>query len=146
MKRLLFLLLAFVLPATAHAQSSPGWALGYVPPPSEWNSTFAGKDNVSTSAVISAAGTTQGTATLLSSRYSVVTTVAANTGVELAVEVSQPQVVFDRGANTLSVYPTSGAQIESLGTNVPYTIAAGSQALFVCVSSSQCYAQASSFQ
>lgn len=70
---------------------------------------------------ISAAGTTQATATALSNWWNVVTTVASGSGVALMSGVSM--VVSNRGTNPLAVYPPSGGQIESLATNSPFMLA-----------------------
>jgi hypothetical protein len=80
--------------------------------------------NTLTTGIIGA-GTTQGTATALTTVINIVTTVAAATGVELPAAASAGQVdtVLNRGANTLNVYPPSGQQIETLGTNSPSGLA-----------------------
>ena len=75
---------------------------------------------VPTTAIISAAGTTPGTATPLTAQFNVVTSVAANSGVILRVLSGVPTIkVLNRGSNPLNVYPPNGSQIELLGTNNP---------------------------
>lgn len=70
-------------------------------------------------ATISAAGTTQATATALTSDINVVTTVAAGSGVALPTAAAgKTVVVVNRGVNGLSVYPATGASIDSLGANI----------------------------
>lgn len=68
---------------------------------------------------ISAAGTTQGTATGLTNAVNYVGTVAANSGVILSSSAAAGdcQVVFNGGANTLKIYPDTGAQINAAGAN-----------------------------
>ena len=87
-----------------------------------------------------AAGTNQSGATALSASATVVTTVASNSGVRLAATQVQ-QTVFNRGANTLYVYPPTGGQIEALGANSATTITSGSSATFVPTSNTQFYKQ-----
>lgn len=87
---------------------------------------------------ISAAGNTQGTATAINSNYNVVEVVASGQGVRL--EGSGPQVVLNRGSNSLRVYPMSGGQISNLGLNAPAIIPAGGVTSFVKVSSTQWWA------
>lgn len=86
---------------------------------------------------VSAAGSTQGTATQLAAQFNNVTTVGSSQGVILAATLALPQTVWNNGANTLSVYPPSGAQINSLGTNTADTIATSSYKTYVMISSSQ---------
>jgi hypothetical protein len=91
-------------------------------------------------ATVSAAGTTQGTATALTSDTNVVTTVGANSGVILASGRTKPQRVLNRGANALKVYPQTSAQIEALGSNAAATVNVGQAVTFLPVSSTQWYA------
>lgn len=88
---------------------------------------------------ISAAGTTQGTATALTSHVNVVSTVAANSGVIL---YSSPvpvdtQLIFNGGANPLNVYPPTGFKINNLATNAAVILATNTTLECICVSSSQ---------
>lgn len=107
----------------------------------------SGGGGFGTPAAISAAGTTQGTATIVANPLSIVTTAAANSGVILSLSYSQ---IINAGANTVKVYPNSGAAITgggtTLATNAAFSIAAGSSASFSCTSSTACYASFSSFQ
>ncbi len=96
----------------------------------------------STSAAVSAGGATQGTATALTKSYNVITTVGASQGVRLPTLASAGLIciVNNRGANALNVYPASGAQIDSLGTNNPYVLSPnGSQAQYLAASTTQWY-------
>ena len=98
---------------------------------------------------ISAAGTTQGAATALTTQINVVTTVSSGQGVRLpSVPVGVPGVVgvagvivgititvVNRGANPLLVYPPTSGVIENLGTNQPATIDIGGTARFILATS-----------
>lgn len=77
---------------------------------------------------ITAAGTNQGTATVLTAFRSVVNTVAANTGVLLTP--SMVSIVSNRGANKLACYPQSGNNIEQLAANVAFSLPPGQDATF----------------
>lgn len=73
---------------------------------------------------ISAAGTTQGTATLLFSGISVLGTVAASSGVILQTAgVGTSQIIYNGGANPVNVYPPSGLKINNLAANSPHVLA-----------------------
>jgi hypothetical protein len=100
-----------------------------------------------TAATISAAGTTQGTATALTNMNNVITTVALNTGVSLPVSLFSGLrcTIVNRGANTLNVYPATGAQIDALGANVATTIPVNGFATFESSSATQWYIVADSF-
>lgn len=82
---------------------------------------------------ISAAGSDQAGATVISSNYNIVTTVAANTGVRLSG--GGPQTVENAGANALKVYPPSGSTITlvsgALALNAAYTLQSGITVTFV---------------
>ncbi len=86
-----------------------------------------GLSSVSTD--IAAAGTAQGTATLLTSRINeVITVVAATTdGVRLPPALAGLEliVINDDSADTLNVYPATGDFIDNAAVNVAQTQAAG---------------------
>ena len=88
---------------------------------------------------ISAAGTTQGTATELVNADNEVTTVAAGAGVILASNASagDTQSVFNAGANALKVYPTSGARINALPLNGEMYLATNTGCIFKMVSTTR---------
>ena len=93
---------------------------------------------------ITAAGATPGTATNLTQNFNAVTTVAAGTGVRLPTASAQSVngmlvVVFNRGANTLNVYPPAGGQINALGVDVANTIASGASAAYFAITNTQYY-------
>lgn len=74
---------------------------------------------------ISAAGTTQGTATALASAVNFVSTVAAGAGVVLpsAATAGDGIIIFNGGASALKIYPDSGATINALALNAAMTLA-----------------------
>lgn len=89
---------------------------------------------------ISAAGSTQGTATALTKDISVVSTVSASQGVVLPTAVTgMVLIVNNTSATSLNVYPASGAAINSLATNAAYTHVAGASLQYYAVSSTQWY-------
>lgn len=79
-----------------------------------------------TPAIISAAGTVQGDATLIAALVNVVTTVASGAGVRLpASSVLFNRRITNHGANTLKIYPHSGGAINGLSADTPVQIASG---------------------
>jgi hypothetical protein len=75
---------------------------------------------------ISAAGSTQGTATLLTTKLNDISTVATGTGVRLPpATVSDYISVINHGANPLLIYPATGETVEGLAANVPLTLLEG---------------------
>lgn len=83
-----------------------------------------GAANVATA--VSAAGATQGTATLLTADINLVTTVAASTGVLLSATADigdEFLVINGQGTNALLVYPPVGGAINGLATNTGYSLA-----------------------
>jgi len=94
------------------------------------------------SPAVSAAGTTQGTATALTRPINIVSTVAAGSadGVVMPATVAGMRIiVINTSAATLKVYPASGGQINALGTNAAYVLAAGGRLEFVATTTSQWY-------
>jgi hypothetical protein len=97
---------------------------------------------------VSASGSTQSTATILSSQINVVTTVGVGTGVQLpeigpnstAILAGTPIKVFNRGVNILSVYPPPSMQIESLGSNNPAGISVNGVATYIFSGTNQWWA------
>lgn len=87
---------------------------------------------------LTSTGINQATALQLSSQWNEVDTVASGTGVLLsAYQVGQSQVVFNQGVNALLVYPPPGSQINSLGNNAAFSMAAGTRATFDFLSAAQ---------
>lgn len=84
---------------------------------------------------ITAAGSTQATATALTASVNVVSTTAASTGVQLPnCQVGDSVEVYNQGANSLSVYPLTGENINALSANAAFAVAAGKAATFRKVS------------
>ena len=96
---------------------------------------------VSTSPAVSAAGTTQATATALTSDFNVVTTVTASSGVRLMTPVTGGAsiCIINRGLNILNVYPATGGQFNTVGVNVAVTIAVNGVGKFMAASTTQWY-------
>ena len=94
----------------------------------------------STSASVSAAGNSQGTATALSSDYNIVTSVSAGQGVILpATTVGRRIIVINKGANTLTVYPAVSSTIDSLSVNAGISIPVNGGIEFNASSTTQWY-------
>ena len=106
-----------------------------------------GEGAVLTETSVSAAGTTQATATRLQNQYSDVTTVASGAGVVLSVLLapSEEQTVFNAGANSLSIYPPSGMKINALTTNAAIQLPPSTGMIFKCVSTTRVIAILSVF-
>lgn len=113
-----------------------------------WKVFGAGLSNLAVNAIckdtaagVSAAGTTQGTATELKAADNEVTTVADGAGVVLssAISAGDTQSVFNAGANPLKVYPPSGMKINDLTTNLPMTLGLNTGVLFKCVSTTRVF-------
>ena len=96
--------------------------------------------DASVNAAVSAAGTAQGNATVIASEINVVSTVASGAGVALPSGLAGIRVtLINTAANALLVYPASGGQINSLGTNASYSLPASGRLEFVCTSATQWY-------
>ena len=80
-------------------------------------------------AVFAAAGTTQGTATVLNREINVIS--SGTGGVLLPASVGTTFIVINYSGVAITVYPTSGAQIDSLGTNAGFALANGAKIMFV---------------
>lgn len=89
---------------------------------------------------VTAAGTTQATATALESEWNVVTSTPASSGVVLdGFNIGVSTTVFNEGGATLNVYPPAGMKIDSLATNAAYSLANAKQQTFKQVSATQFY-------
>jgi len=89
---------------------------------------------------ISANGSTQATATALTKEFNGVSTVSSGQGVILPTAVAGMAIIINNtSANSLLVYPASGAMINSLATNAPYTQATQETLQFVAMSTTQWY-------
>jgi hypothetical protein len=90
---------------------------------------------------LSAAGTTQGTATAITKQTNEFTTVAASSGARLpSPEQGEFIFVANAGANALSVYPATGHSINALAANAAFSLAVGKNALFWAATASKWYA------
>ena len=80
---------------------------------------------------ISAAGTTQATATLLSAPINEITTAAAGSGVVLSpVAFGYTVGIYNSGANPVKVYPPTGQQFNGLAANTGISLPANTYATF----------------
>jgi hypothetical protein len=88
---------------------------------------------------LSAAGTIQSNATLITARVNVISTVASGTGVILTSisGAGYSQTVYNAGANPLSIYPPTGASINGLAANAKMVLAVKSAVRLECISSTQ---------
>ena len=91
------------------------------------------------SASLTATGTLQSDALMLTNAVNFVGTVAASTGVILDSQISAGdyQYVYNAGANTLKVYPPLGAKINALATNTAFSLCVGIGIIFKCYSATQ---------
>lgn len=86
---------------------------------------------VTTAPNLTATGTTQATALVLSSSWNQFATVPAGSGALLeAMQDGQTQTVFNNGANSLKVYPPPGMSIDALPVNTPYVLGVGMMQIF----------------
>lgn len=90
---------------------------------------------------VSAAGTTQATATELTAADSEVTTVANGAGCVLSSKLAagDSQTVFNAGANAMKLYPPSGFRINALAADAPMLLAVNTGCLFKCVSTTRVF-------
>jgi sugar lactone lactonase YvrE len=96
----------------------------------------------SISAAVSAAGTTQGTATGLVSNINNVTVVtAAAAGVRLPTAVAGMRILIRNSdsLDILSIYPATGGTINALSANAAFTIIAGATIELVATTATQWY-------
>ena len=96
----------------------------------------------SISAAVSAAGTTQGTATGLVSNINNVTVVtAAAAGVRLPTAVAGMRILIRNSdsLDILSIYPATGGTINALAANAAFTIIAGATTELVATTATQWY-------
>lgn len=89
---------------------------------------------------VSAAGTTQATATALTGDIVVVSTVAAGAGVVLAAAAAgKSQMLVNKGANAVLVYPAGTDAIDALAAGVAISVPAGSWIEFTSAVAGQWY-------
>jgi hypothetical protein len=96
--------------------------------------SFGGGPNIykGTSGITAFAGGGQASATALTAEVNFVTTVASTAdSVKLpAAVLGKHVVIFNDGANSMNIFPVTGGQIDSLGANNAYSLAAGSSREF----------------
>jgi hypothetical protein len=89
---------------------------------------------------ISAAGSTQGDATVLSKEFNQVSTVTGGSGVVLPAGVPGLAItITNSSANSLIVYPASGASINLLATNAGYTQSTLATIQYITLTGTQWY-------
>ncbi len=94
----------------------------------------------SVSGAVSAAGTVQSNATVLTSQINVVSTVASGAGVQLPNVVAGVRVtIMNTSANALLVYPPTSEIINSQAANAAYSQPAGARLDYISTSATQWY-------
>jgi hypothetical protein len=89
---------------------------------------------------VTAAGTVQGDATAITKDINVITTAPSGAGVRLpATTPGLRMTIVNEGANSVNVYPASGAQVNSLATNAAYSLAVGARLDFVSTTTTKWY-------
>lgn len=102
--------------------------------------TSSGFVYVSVGTGIAAAGTNQGTATLLTKQVNLISSGAAGTGVRLpGATVGMQLILINATGAAINVYPATSAQIDSLATNAPFTLGIGSRLMVVATGLTQWY-------
>jgi hypothetical protein len=101
---------------------------------------FGGFVAYGVSQAVTAAGSTQATATPLTRPINNITSVAASTGVIFPGAVPGMRIIVrNGGANILRIYPAVGAQINTLGTNTGLQLEVDATIEFVAVSGTRWY-------
>ena len=100
-----------------------------------------GDANGLTGTSISAAGTTQATATVLLAQDNEVTTVASGAGVVVSplFNPGEEMTIFNAGANALTVYPRLGLKINALPVNAGFSLGTNTGVLLRCVSTTRIF-------
>ena len=96
--------------------------------------TVAAMTDVATG--LTASGTDQSGAYECTHAKNSFTTVAAGAGAKLdsSAAAGDDQMIYNGGANPLTVYPPSGAQINALGSNQPMTLPIRTACMYSCLS------------
>lgn len=103
---------------------------------------ITGGNSVNTA--VSAAGTTQGTATALGAAFTIITTAGASSGVILPQgQPGDRLMIYNSGANAVLVYPPTGAKINSGATNAGAALATQTVCEYVQLSTTQYFANLS---
>ena len=94
--------------------------------------TASGNVTFGIAATVSAAGSTQGTATALTKTYNIVSTASAAQGVVLPAATAGLIInVFNISGNTIKVYPTTSQTIDGGSANAPVEIVTANGSEFV---------------
>ena len=102
--------------------------------------TLSGSVNTPTATGLTATGTTLANALVLTADYNQVSTTASGTGVVLPTAVVGRSVyIVNRGANTLNVYPATGAAIDGLSANTAFVLPVNGALEFKATTTSQWY-------
>ena len=106
-----------------------------------WQNTIGDGANSLAATGISAAGTTQATATILLAQDNEVTTVASSSGVVVTnlLLPGENMTVFNAGANAVKVYPPTGVQINALGSNNGFSLSPNTGVMLRMVSTSRIF-------
>ena len=100
------------------------------------DATIGGLLAVSSNDSITAAGTVQANATLLTNNINIVSTVNVNSGVILPIAVAGYRIIIrNNAANTLNVYPNIDATINSGSINIPVTLTSAAAVEYFCSTS-----------
>ena len=95
---------------------------------------------------LSAAGSTQGTGTVLSKEFNQVSTVTSGQGVVLPSGVAGMAItITNSSANSLLVYPASGGAINALSTNAAYTLPTLATIQYITLTGTQWYTVGASY-
>jgi hypothetical protein len=86
---------------------------------------------------MTATGSTQATAALLTALTSIVTTVPVGSGVQVLSAANYPQAIINAGANPLDIWPQHGMAISPSSVNTAISIAPGTSITIVVASSTQ---------
>lgn len=105
-----------------------------------WDGTSGTGNIVFNLSTVVPAGTTQGTATAISTDLVFIVTTAVNSGVILPLASSGRRVVIrNDGANSARIYPAVSAQINTLGTNTAFILGTETTLEFISYSNTQWY-------
>ena len=87
---------------------------------------------------LTAAGTTQATALAITADHNIFGTVASSSGARLvAANIADSQSVYNGGANALTVYPPTGAQINGVAVNGGVLISPNTYCNFTCITATR---------
>ena len=97
--------------------------------------TASGNVTFGIAATVSAAGSTQGTATALTKTYNIISTASANQGVVLPSAAAGLVInLYNVSGNTIKVYPASTETIDGGSANAPIEVVTSNGAELVGVS------------